>query len=189
MPRRQGVAKEALTGVVARTGVPELRFLVDENAARIVRWLRLMGYDTSYLPGVADGTLVARARHEQRVLLTRDRGIMARREIAGGQACAMLLDSDHTWQQLEQVVRTCNLDPARAPFSRCAACNGVLEPVAPEEASAYVPPFVAATHKQFTRCPGCGRFYWRGTHWHRVSARLASLGRPKPLSSGGPGER
>jgi uncharacterized protein with PIN domain len=175
------VAKEALTGVVAGTGGPELRFLVDENAARIVRWLRLMGYDTSYLPGVADGTLVARARDEQRVLLTRDRGIMARREIAGGQACALLLASDHTWQQLEQVVRTFNLDPARAPFSRCAACNGVLERVSPAEASAYVPPFVAATQTQFTRCPGCGRFYWRGTHWHRVSARLASLGRPTPL--------
>ena len=173
--------KEALTGVVAGIGGPEFRFLVDENAARIVRWLRLMGYDTSYLPGVADGTLVARARHEQRVLLTRDRGIMARREIASGQACALLLASDHTWQQLEQVVRTFKLDPARAPFSRCAACNGVLERVPPAEAAAYVPPFVAATQTQYTRCPGCGRFYWRGTHWHRVSARLASLGRPTPL--------
>ena len=181
--------KEALTGVVAGTGGPELRFLVDENAARIVRWLRLMGYDTSYLPGVADGTLVARARDEQRVLLTRDRGIMARREIAGGQACALLLASDHTWQQLEQVVRTFNLDPARAPFSRCAACNGVLERVSPDEAAPYVPPFVAATQTQYTRCPGCRRVYWRGTHWHRVSARLASLGHPKPLPSGDPGER
>ena len=60
--RRLGVAKEALTGVAAGTGGPELRFLVDENAARIVRWLRLMGYDTSYLPGIADGTLLSRAR-------------------------------------------------------------------------------------------------------------------------------
>ena len=181
--------KEAVKGVVAGTGGPEVRFLVDENAARIVRWLRLMGYDTSYLPGVADGALVARARDEQRVLLTRDRGIMARRAIAGGQACALLLDSDHTWQQLEQVVRTLDLDPCPAPFSRCAACNALLEPVAPEEATPHVPPFVAATQKQFTRCPGCGRFYWRGTHWQRVSARLASLGRPKPLSSGSPEER
>src|SRR3954447_7389254 len=105
-PRRRAVEKDVVTGVVAATGGPEVRFLVDENAARIVRWLRLMGYDTSYLPGVADAVLVARARAEQRVLLTRDRGIMARREIAGGQARAVLLDSDHTWQQLEQVVRT-----------------------------------------------------------------------------------
>jgi len=183
------VEKDAVKGVVVATGGPQVRFLVDENAARIVRWLRLMGYDTSYLPGVADAVLVARARAEQRVLLTRDRGIMARREIAGGQARAVLLDSDHTWQQLEQVVRTCNLDPARAPFSRCAACNGVLERVSPDEASAYVPPFVAATHRQFTRCPGCGRFYWRGTHWQRVRARLAGLGRHTTRSSGGAGER
>ena len=121
--------------------------------------------------------------------MTRDRGIMARREIASGQACALLLASDHTWQQLEQVVRTFNLDPARAPFSRCAACNGVLERVSPDEVAASVPPFVAATQTQYTRCPGCGRIYWRGTHWDRVSARLASLGRPTSRSSGGPGER
>ena len=183
------MGKEASTVVVAGAGGPAPRFLVDENAARIVRWLRLMGYDTVYLPGVADAALVERALAEQRVLLTRDRGIMVRRPIAAGQACAVLLVSDHTWQQLEQVVRTLNLDPCPAPFSRCAACNGLLEPVSPEEASPHVPPFVAATQRQFTRCPGCGRFYWRGTHWHRVSARLASLGRPDALSPRGPGGR
>ena len=181
--------KDAVKVVVAGSGGPELRFLVDENAARIVRWLRLLGYDTSYLPGMTDAALVACARAERRVLLTRDRGIMARRDIAGGQVCTVLLSSDHTWRQLEQVVHTFNLDPARAPFSRCAACNGVLERVSPDEASAHVPPFVAATQTQFTRCPGCGRFYWRGTHWQRVRARLAGLGRHTTRSSGGAGER
>lgn len=151
------------------------RFLVDENAARLARWLRLLGYDTLYLPGASDAALVQRAADEGRVLLTRDRGIAARRPIARGEVRAILLASDQTWGQLEQVVRACDLDPHGAPFTRCASCNGLLEDVSPDEARAHVPPFVAATQRRFTRCPACGRFYWRGTHWRRVTDRLASL--------------
>ncbi len=60
------------------------RFLVDENAARLVRWLRLLGYDTVRVPGAYDADLVALAGREHRVLLTRDRGILVRRPIALG---------------------------------------------------------------------------------------------------------
>jgi uncharacterized protein with PIN domain len=115
------------------------------------------------------------AGREQRVLLTRDRGIPVRRQVARGEVRALHLDSDDTWQQLAQVVRACRLDPQAAVFTRCVACNGVLEPATVEEARPHVPPFVAATQRQFTHCPGCGRFYWRGTHWRRVTDRLDRL--------------
>lgn len=164
------------------------RFLVDQNAARVVRWLRLMGYDTLYLPHAGDAALVERARDEARVLLTRDRGIMVRRPIARGEARAVLLDSDDTWQQLRQVVRDLGLDPRAAPFSRCPACNAILQPVPREEAQPHVPPFVAATQQHFTRCPDCGRHYWRGTHWQRVNRRLDSLGN-EPADCSGRGSR
>ncbi len=151
------------------------RFLVDENAARLVRWLRLLGYDTVRVPGADDADLVALAGREHRVLLTRDRGILVRRPIALGEVRALHLDSDDPWQQLAQVVRACHLDPQSTLFTRCVACNGVLEPATVEEARPHVPPFVAATQRQFTRCPGCGRYYWLGTHWRRVTDRLAGL--------------
>src|SRR5579885_1443604 len=93
------------------------RFLVDENAARLVRWLRLLGYDTVRVPGADDADLVALAGREHRVLLTRDRGILVRRPIALGEVRALHLDSDDPWQQLAQVVRACHLDP-KAPCSR-----------------------------------------------------------------------
>jgi uncharacterized protein with PIN domain len=151
------------------------RFLVDENAARLVRWLRLLGYDAVRLPGAGDADLVDLAGREQRMLLTRDRGILVRRPIVRGEVRALHLDSDDTWQQLAQVVRACGLDSQAAVFTRCVACNGALEPATVEESRPHVPPFVAATQRQFTRCPGCGRYYWRGTHWRRVTDRLAGL--------------
>jgi uncharacterized protein with PIN domain len=153
-----------------------LRFLVDENAARLVRWLRLIGCDTLFVPAVDDAALVERARSEQRVLLTRDRGLLARRPIATGVVRGVLLASDDTWQQLEQVVRLFHLDPRAAPFTRCASCNARLEAASPQEARPHVPPFIAATHRAFMRCPHCNHYYWPGTHWQKVTARLAALG-------------
>lgn len=151
------------------------RFLVDENAARLVRWLRLLGYDATFSPGIDDAVLVERACDEGRVLITRDRGIMVRRPVAAGEARALLLDSDDTWRQLKQTVRAYGLDTQGSLFTRCVACNGLLERVSPEAARPHVPPFVAATHERFTHCPNCGRYYWPGSHWRRVTERLAGL--------------
>lgn len=167
----------ARTAYAEREMTTDFCFLVDENAARLARWLRLIGYDTLFLPGAADTALVERAHVDGRVLLTRDRGIMARRSVTRGQVRAILLASDDTWQQLEQVVHALHLDPTLAPMSRCATCNGLLEEVSPAQARPHVPPFVGATQRQFTHCPHCGRYYWRGTHWQRVTARLARLNR------------
>ena len=135
----------------------ELCFLVDENAARLARWLRLSGYDALYVPGAGDAGLVELARREGRILLTRDRGLVARRPVASGRVRAVLLSSDDTWQQLEQVVLLFALDPRAAPFTRCASCNAPLETASPEEARPHVPPFVAATQRTFMRCPRCRR--------------------------------
>jgi len=151
------------------------RFLVDENAARLVRWLRLMGYDATFLSGVDDATVVARARQESRILLTRDHGIMARRPVAAGEVRTLLLRSDDTWTQLEQVVGACGLDPRRASFTRCVACNGPLTLVPAAEARPFVPSFVADRYAEFMHCAHCGRYYWPGTHWQRVTDRLDSL--------------
>lgn len=152
--------------------VPTPRFLVDQNVASLARRLRWLGYDAAEDPGADDAALVAHARAEQRLLLTRDRGILQRRPVAEGAVAALWIASDDPWQQLAQVVRDAHLDPERYAFSRCVRCNVALEAVPRDVAIAAVPPFVAQTQEHFTRCPRCGRFFWRGTHWQRMRAQL-----------------
>ncbi|MBV9968267.1 MAG: DUF5615 family PIN-like protein, partial [Alphaproteobacteria bacterium] len=55
-----------------------MRLFCDEMLARLGRWLRAAGYDTGIAEGgLPDSVLVARCLAEGRILLTRDRHLVA----------------------------------------------------------------------------------------------------------------
>jgi uncharacterized protein with PIN domain len=109
--------------------------------------------------------------HERRVLLTRDVGLLKRREVTAGR----WVRATDPRRQIVEVARRFRLGPAMAPFTRCLACNGALEPVAKEVVADGLPPHVRATQQAFTRCAGCGRVYGPGTHHERLAALVASV--------------
>jgi uncharacterized protein len=151
-----------------------LRFLADSNVGRLARWLRAYGYDAAYAPHVDDRRLIARGLAEGRVLLTRDAGLMQRRVVARGTVRAVLLASDRVGDQLRQVVTELGLAGDRR-LTRCLECNVELEPRPKAEVNERLPPHVRATQTRFSECPRCARVYWPGTHWERMSERLAAL--------------
>jgi uncharacterized protein with PIN domain len=144
-------------------------FVADAMLGTLAKWLRILGYDTLFDPALDDHQLARLARAEGRVLLTRDRALARRRGMR-----ALLIESEQLDDQIEQVLAELELEPERS-FSRCPVCNEPLVPMAQQEAREKVPAYVARTHKRFKSCPGCGRVYWRGTHWQRMDRRLAQL--------------
>src|SRR3712207_3683745 len=60
------------------------RFLLDVHLGSLTRRLRLFGLDAAYDPHADDGTLAVRSAAEERVLLTRDRGLLFRAVIPDG---------------------------------------------------------------------------------------------------------
>jgi hypothetical protein len=159
--------------------VTDPKFIVDLNVGRLAKWLRIMGYDALFVPGIEDGELVRLAQEEGRIVLTRDRLIMRRRVVATGKLGALLIDSDDLDGQLRQVVETYQLNAQRG-FSRCIECNVSLADVARECVEGRVPPFVFQAQEEFMECPSCQRLYWRGTHWHNMLEELARM-REGPL--------
>ena len=151
------------------------KFIVDHNVGKLTGWLRLMGYDTRFFDGDDDSELVAIAKAEGRVILSRDTRIMERRLITGGQIKAVLIDSDQPERQIHQVVDTLGLDSRFRPFSLCLECNQPLVERGKDEVKDLVPPYVFKTQDQFMQCPNCQRIYWRGTHWQAMTERLESF--------------
>ena len=72
---------------VTRVGRPRpdpIRFVLDTHLGKLARHLRLAGLDAVYRPGAGDAELAEIACREQRVLLTRDRGLLKRRVVVHG---------------------------------------------------------------------------------------------------------
>ncbi|MHC0432640.1 Mut7-C RNAse domain-containing protein [Streptomyces sp. O3] len=147
------------------------RFVLDVHLGALARRLRLLGVDTAYHNDLDDDALIAQANAERRVLLTQDRGLLRRRALwLGGYVRGARPDG-----QLADVLE--RFAPQLAPWTRCTACNAPLAPVAKSEVAHLLRPGTRRTYHAFTRCPDCGRVYWRGAHGRRLEQIVAAAGR------------
>jgi uncharacterized protein with PIN domain len=153
------------------------RFLLDVHLGRLARLLRMLGFDSHYDNSLEDAALCRLAREQGRIILTRDRELLKRKEVTH----AYWVRSHDPTRQLVEVLRRFDLQRAARPFSRCLRCNLPLRRISPEEARPAVPEYVGRSYRSFSRCPGCGRIYWRGSHWKHMKRFLsAELDRPGP---------
>lgn len=154
--------------------VQPLAFFADAMLGRLARWLRMLGYDTSYEKVISDEALITRVLAEQRWLLTRDGDLVQRKVLRDRQT---LIVSDHLQDQLRQLRSELHIkfDLSDRTASRCAACNNTLKEIPHEKAALTVPAYVANLHARFVQCPNCGRIYWPGTHWTQMLTCLQEL--------------
>ncbi|KBG74431.1 hypothetical protein N062_03039 [Mycobacterium tuberculosis MAL010106] len=140
------------------------RFVVDVNLGQLARLLRLLGFDTRWSSAADDPTLADISLGEQRILLTRDRGLLKRRAITHG----LFVHSQHPEEQALEVLRRLDLNGRLAPLSRCLRCNGELAAVSKDEVIGQLEPLTRRYYESFSRCFGCGRIYWPGSHHARL---------------------
>lgn len=149
------------------------RFVADAMLGRLAKWLRLLGQDVLYPKRVDDAALLRICKDDpSRILLTRDQQLILRRPIARGEIIAILLSRNDLMGQLREVKRRVGLLPGPP---RCAVCNGVLCEEDKATVEKRVPPYVFATQASFRRCTGCGRLYWRATHWNQIREALRTV--------------
>jgi len=145
-----------------------MRFAADVHLGKLARHLRLAGFDCLWSSDWDDHALVAAAVAEDRVVLTRDKGILRRRAVTRGR----FVRAVESEAQLAEVLRAFGLRAQLQPFSRCRECNLPLEDVAKSVVEAELPEKVRALYTRFKRCAACGRVYWEGTHFERLRAVL-----------------
>lgn len=138
------------------------RFVLDVHLGRLARLLRLLGFDTAWPRDADDAHLAAIAAREDRILLSRDRGLLKRRKVQTG----CLVRSQDPRRQLDEVAERYGLRGRLAPFSRCLVCN------TPLRLDAGVPIDRGAGGGS---CPSCSRRYWRGSHWRSMSAIVEEI--------------
>ena len=146
----------------------EIKFIVDNNVGKLARWLRLIGYDTLLFKQKDDGQMIKIALSENRVILTKDAQFMKRRLVTNGKLKTIHIKQDDPKLQVQEVVKTLNLNYQFKPFSLCLECNRALVARNKEEVKNLVPARVFETQTQYTQCPACHRIYWPGTPWQAM---------------------
>jgi uncharacterized protein len=145
-----------------------LKIACDAMCGGLARWLRVLGVDTSYTPGIEDGTLVQHALAEGRIVISGDGKLFERRLFTTGRVRGLRLPVGlKLLDQLRFTVRALTLSPA---FPRCTLCNGELDVVGRAEVGDIVPARSLIWATEYYRCRDCRHVFWEGTHWRRIKS-------------------
>ena len=152
---------------VARLRPAPLRricFIADTHLGKLAGYLRMLGFDTLYRQDYADQEIAETAAMEERIVLTRDRGLLKRNLVTHG----LYIHATRPRQQVIEVVQRLQLTALTQPFTRCLACNHLLEEVDKQQIADRLPPDTEKYYDTFQQCPGCGRIYWKGSHYEKM---------------------
>jgi uncharacterized protein with PIN domain len=159
---------------LSRTAPPVpkvLRFVVDGHLGRLAAYLRALGFDTDYANDRADDALARCSSREERVLLTRDQGLLKRSIVEHG----YWVRSTDPERQLFELCDRFDLGEQAAPFTRCVTCNGALADVEKEDVLELVPPRTRQHQDHFRQCTACGQVFWPGSHYDRMSRLIEAV--------------
>lgn len=144
--------------------LPAVAFIVDVNVGRLARYLRAAGLDTLYDHRWRDEYIAELVRRENRILLTRDMGLLMRRQVLFGR----YIRAEKPIDQLREILGLFGLDGQIAPFTRCLECNSILQPVTREEVLHRLEPLTRKYYTSFSRCEKCDKIYWPGSHIEKM---------------------
>lgn len=141
---------------------------------RLAKYLRMAGYDVLYINTASDDQIISKARETDRIVLTRDSLMLARREFKKGIIKYLFIKDDKLKNQLNQIKSDLKV-LLKPNLVRCIECNRKLIKVKKEDVKNKVPPYVYKTQQNFLYCKKCDKYYWRGTHYDNIRNTFLSI--------------
>jgi uncharacterized protein with PIN domain len=146
-------------------------FAAEKTLGKLAKWLRILGFDTSYEADLPN--------HHARELADSRRIFLTRTQKKRDQTSApnlIFIKSDHFLEQLREVIQKLALvQKDIRPFSRCLQCNSAIEMVDKDAVRNAVPDYVWETHSTFRKCRTCHKIYWPGSHTKRTMDIIEDL--------------
>ena len=149
----------------------ETTFILDVHLGKLAGYLRMLGFDTLYKNSFGDTEIMDIARKENRIILTRDKGILKNSKVTHG----YFIRSQKPKEQLKEIIKRFDLKNSFAPFKRCMKCNGLVFPVNKADIYDRLPHKTAKYFNTFFQCDQCRQIYWKGTHFYNMLDFINSL--------------
>ena len=147
----------------------DLKFVLDVHLGKLVKRMRLLGFDVDYDKSRDDEELAMISENENRVLLSRDRQLMMRKNVSRG----LYIRSTDPEKQIIELLERLDLWRLCSPFTRCVECNNFIEMLEFEgddfnAVKDQIPEGVLVWCKEYFICQGCRRIYWKGSHYDKM---------------------
>ncbi len=157
-------------------GNEELTFLCDRMLGKLCRWLRFLGFDSSFTPDIKDRLIIQIAHRENRILLTRDKGISRMNLMNIG---FMLIHAVDLESQLAEVNKKYDLIQNAVKndtiLNRCSICNNILIEAEKKVVKKGVPEGIFSVENNFWHCGKCNKYYWPGSHYEEILKKIETL--------------
>lgn len=140
------------------------RFILDTHLGRLAAYLRMMGFDTLYRNDYPDDELAQVSHEENRILLTRDVGLLKRSLVIYG----YFVRHTNPRQRILEIAERYNLAEYAEPFKYCMKCNGNLHTVDKHDIKHELPGNTTEYYDDFHQCQDCGRIFWKGSHYRKM---------------------
>ena len=140
------------------------KFILDTHLGRLAAYLRMMGFDTLYENDYADDVLADVSAKENRILLTRDLGVLKRGIVTYG----YFVRNTNRRERLLEISARYNLAQHIEAFGRCMTCNGDLAIVDKETVRESVSDNTFDSFDAFHQCQSCQKIFWKGSHYERM---------------------
>ncbi|MFA5403775.1 MAG: Mut7-C RNAse domain-containing protein [Ignavibacteria bacterium] len=140
------------------------KFICDVQLGRLARFLRMLGFDTSYNNKNNVKDIIKISNEDKRTILTRNIFLLRNSLIVRG----YWIRSQYPHRQIVQVIHYSDLLSQIKPFCRCSECNGYLEPVPMEKIMDRLQPNTKKYFNEFHKCNSCDKIYWKGSHFKKI---------------------
>jgi uncharacterized protein with PIN domain len=141
------------------------KFILDVHLGKLARYLRFLGFDTYYRNDLDDDEIIQRSVSEQRIILTRDKGILKNGSVTHG----YYVRNQKPRRQLQEIIDKFDLREEIKPFSRCSCCNGRIKKVTKQSVINHLKPLTIKHFNEFYQCTDCKNVYWEGSHFEKLS--------------------
>lgn len=164
-----------ISGMSALDGRPLRRpaFISDVHLGRLAKRLRLLGFDTLYRSDYTDEQIIYISLRESRVILTRDRRLLEDKRVTHG----IWVSNENVDAQAREIMARMDLYNNIEPFSRCLECNGAIKEASRDDVIDKLPPKTKDYYEEFFQCEECGRVYWKGSHYKRMTRFIDNIRR------------
>jgi uncharacterized protein with PIN domain len=146
----------------------KLKFICDVHLGSLARNLRKLGLDVLYDNSFSDEEITKISVREKRIILTKDIGLLKRKDLQFG----YFVRNKEAHKQTLEILKVFPVKKYFDPFSRCLDCGTKLKRTSRKNAQSKLPDHSFDAGMRFYICTRCEKIYWQGSHFEKMSKQI-----------------